>query len=558
MSKINFNRIINSNLQKYNIFEDKYNKMKINTIIFNKKIHYVSKFKDFLIWNDFSEFLPAYYNNNLISLFFEELIQYQTYFKYPCFVNKSIDNIMKLYRKRKKNITNHKFNDKFKLNVEFSNILNSIEKTHSCKSIKANIGNTNISETTIDNIGINDDITISLDLKINKVYDYKEIEKEVDFVKEKNYQNDKIIENLLNTMNGNECLEKNYQTLKTHYSNHQRSNNNNLFNTNYTTIKLSNNDIKKIQINDKINKKINKKPSYSRNQFSKKMEDLSINNKQSYSLKIREIKEIKNEQKLRNKSKEGLSKNRRTKSTSHVFIPNSQPIIKKIPFNNCPSQQIIINNSNTINKISFNRNKNKPHQIRTKTASNALYTLKINDEYENNNNNQRKYLTLNNQMSNKYLGTNNSKLYFMKMSNKSLNSLTTNSTNITNFQTPKNIKVNNNISNPSFYHNEHDDAVLIKKTLFDEGKRIFNLNVNSSFRISKSINKDKKIGKSHTHINNNQNNKNNKSQNWNERFSSTRTRKIEYISQRKNDNNTKSKKKLIGLTTGRKAYKNYV
>ena len=146
----------------------------------------------------------------------------------------------------------------------------------------------------------------------------------------------------------------------------------------------------------------------------------------------------------------------------------------------------------------------------------------------------------------------------MKMSNKSLNSLTTNSTNITNFQTPKNIKVNNNISNPSFYHNEHDDAVLIKKTLFDEGKRIFNLNINSSFRISKSINKDKKIGKSHTHINNNQNNKNNKSQNWNERFSSTRTRKIEYISQRKNDNNTKSKKKLIGLTTGRKAYNNYV
>ena len=138
MSKINFKHIINSNLQKYNIFQEKYNKMKINTIIYNKKIHYVSKFKDFLIWNDFSEFLTTYYNNTLISLFFEELLQYQTYFKYPCFVDKSIENIMKLNRKRKKTIITNKFKDKFKLNVEFSNILNSIEKTQSYNSIKVN------------------------------------------------------------------------------------------------------------------------------------------------------------------------------------------------------------------------------------------------------------------------------------------------------------------------------------------------------------------------------------------------------------------------------------
>ena len=560
MSKINFKHIINSNLQKYNIFQDKYNKMKINTIIYNKKIHYVSKFKDLLIWNDFSEFLPAYYDNTLISLFFEELIQYQTYFKYPCFVNKSIDNIMKLNRKRKNIINRNKFQDKIKLKVEFSNILNSIERTQSYNSIKANIANNNVSETTIDNIGINDDITISLDLKINKAYDYKEIEKEIDFVKEKNFKNDKIIENLLNSINEKEYLENNYQTIKTYYSNHHKNMNNNLFNYNNTNLKLSSTNIRKIPTQEKETKTINKKPSYSRNQFSKKMGDLSLNNKQSYSLKIKEIKDTKHEENLINHSKEGLSKNRRTKSTSHVFIPNNKPIVKKIPFNNYSSQQVLLNNSHTINKLCFNRNKNKPHQIRTKTASNAFYTLKINDEYENNSSHS-KNLTVNNQMSNKFLKINNSKLYgtkFMKMSNKSLNSMTTNATNITNFQTPKNIKVNNNISNPSFYHNEHDDAVLIKKTLFDEGKKTFNLHINTSFRFSKSKNKDKKSGKNHKNYNINQNNKNNKTQNWNERFSSTRVKKIEYISQRKNDNNNKSKKNIIGLTTGRKTYNNYV
>ena len=556
MSKINFKHIINSNLQKYNIFQDKYNKMKINTIIYNKKIHYVSKFKDLLIWNDFSEFLPAYYDNTLISLFFEELIQYQTYFKYPCFVNKSIDNIMKLNRKRKNIINRNKFQDKIKLKVEFSNILNSIERTQSYNSIKANIANNNVSETTIDNIGINDDITISLDLKINKAYDYKEIEKEIDFVKEKNYKNDKIIENLLNSINEKEYLENNYQTIKTYYSNHHKNMNNNLFNYNNTNLKLSSTNIRKIPTQEKETKTINKKPSYSRNQFSKKMGDLSLNKKQSYSLKIKEIKDTKHEENLINHSKEGLSKNRRTKSTSHVFIPNNKPIVKKIPFNNFPTQPNLLNNNHTINKLCFNKNKNKPHQIRTKTASNAFYTLKINDEYENNSSHS-KNLTVNNQMSNKFLKINNSKLYgtkFMKMSNKSLNSMTTNATNITNFQTPKNIKVNNNISNPSFYYNEHDNVVFIKKTLFDEGKKTFNQNINSSFRFSKSQNKDKKSGKNHKNYNINQNNKNNKTQNWNERFSSTRVKKIEYISQRKNDNNNKSKKNIIGLTTGRKTY----
>ena len=60
MSNKYINHIINSNIQKYNTSKSKYNIMKINTIIFNKKTHYVSSFKDYLIWNDITEFLQIY------------------------------------------------------------------------------------------------------------------------------------------------------------------------------------------------------------------------------------------------------------------------------------------------------------------------------------------------------------------------------------------------------------------------------------------------------------------------------------------------------------------
>ena len=115
MSKFNLSQIIKLNLLKYNIVSNNYNKMKINTIIFNKKIHYVSKFKEFLIWNDCSEFLPAYYPMNLTSLYFEELIQYQSYVKYPCFVNRSINNIMKIYKKKRENLIKNNFKEKYKM-----------------------------------------------------------------------------------------------------------------------------------------------------------------------------------------------------------------------------------------------------------------------------------------------------------------------------------------------------------------------------------------------------------------------------------------------------------
>ena len=136
----------------------------------------------------------------------------------------------------------------------------------------------------------------------------------------------------------------------------------------------------------------------------------------------------------------------------------------------------------------------------------------------------------------------------MKMSNKSLNSIMTNGS-ITNFQTPKNIKMNNNVTNPSFSNNENEEVVYIKKNLFNEGKKSFNKNINSSYRFSKSKDKNKNNSKSKL---------NSKSENWIEKFSSTRTKKNQQITKKKNNLNHKREKKIyINLTTGRKNFANF-
>lgn len=544
MSKFNLSQILKLNLLKYNIVSNNYNKMKINTIIFNKKIHYVSKFKEFLIWNDCSEFLPAYYPMNLTSLYFEELIQYQSYVKYPCFVNRSINNIMKIYKKKRENLMKNNFNEKYKLKLEFSNILNSIDKTQSFISNKANKGS--FSETTIDNIGVNDDITVSLDLKINKKYDYKEIEKEIDFVKEKNYKNDKIIENLMTLMKENKNIDRKYQTIKN--SGIQRNKKNGRDKKN-NTLKLTMDDYKKISKITYKNQKKNIMTTKNSRIKHRKIEETSINKQHSQSLKIKENNEINNKKKQLNHKEETLSKNRRTRSIVQIIELEKKSSMKKIPLCVSQSRQRIVDNNNNIiinnyKNLFLNKEKKQTNKTRTKTEiNNNFYMIKI---YDNNSN---KNITLKSEKSNKFLKVSKSQnRKLMKMSNKSLNSIMTNGS-ITNFQTPKNIKMNNNVTNPSFSNNENEEVVYIKKNLFNEGKKSFNKNNNSSYRFSKSKDKNKNNSKSKL---------NSKSENWIEKFSSTRTKKNQQITKKKNNLNHKREKKIyINLTTGRKNFANF-
>ena len=203
------NEIITKNLKKYNINETKYNIMKINAIIFDKKSHYVSIFKDYLFLNDSTDFLIQYYSFQIIKIYFKHFLICKKNFL-TCLINTKIMNIMFKNQNQKKVFLQLK-NNEIKNNekkIEFSNIFNSTLKEY------PNVENIN-TETTIDNLHVNDDITLSLDLKINNNYDYKEIEKDVNFVKDSIInKNDKTILNLINFIN-----KKKLNYLKAPYSN---------------------------------------------------------------------------------------------------------------------------------------------------------------------------------------------------------------------------------------------------------------------------------------------------------------------------------------------------
>ena len=194
--------IILKNLKRYNINKRKYYFMKINTIIYNKKSHYVSKFKELLFLNDLNEFLIQYYPSFLVKIFFSKFLFYKTEkILFPCFIDRKIIKIMNKNQKEKKKINTLKYEkEEYENNkLIFSYILNTIITNSTIKEF-SNIDFLN-TETTIDNLHVNDDITMSLDLQINKNYDYNKIEKGCNFVCEKNI-NDKTILNLINLLNG--------------------------------------------------------------------------------------------------------------------------------------------------------------------------------------------------------------------------------------------------------------------------------------------------------------------------------------------------------------------
>ncbi len=203
--------IILKNLKRYNISKRKYYYMKINTLIYNKKSHYVSKFKDLLFLNDCNEFLIQYYPSFLLKIFFSKFLFYKTVkILFPCFVDRKIMKIMNKNQKEKKTIYKLEYEKEQDENNKliFSYILNTIITNSTIKEFSSfNFLNT---ETTIDNLHVNDDITMTLDLNINKNYDYNEIEKESNFVCEKN-MNDKTILNIINLLNGK---QKNFNNKK--------------------------------------------------------------------------------------------------------------------------------------------------------------------------------------------------------------------------------------------------------------------------------------------------------------------------------------------------------
>ena len=137
------------NLKKYSTSNRKYNIYIINSIIFDQRIHKVAVFKNYLLWDESSEFLKRFYKNNESTQRIPKISEY--YVRYTLFppVYYGFDGlvviIMNKWTKRKKNylefIEEHEDEKEERKNknknISFEKIINSslINNKESSKSI---------------------------------------------------------------------------------------------------------------------------------------------------------------------------------------------------------------------------------------------------------------------------------------------------------------------------------------------------------------------------------------------------------------------------------------
>ena len=297
----NIKRKIHQTLtKKYEKLSKNYNSYIIDNIIFNERAHIVALFKDRLILDDNGEFLKRYYRSN------ESIIRLPKFFEYYDLYSKIFPNYTSLpegkyfyqniqkkqkmidiqeqieieKKKGEKNINenskvnmndeehfdnNKNINNKNSKTYVFStDVINSILNESNNEGIELlfNVKKDNISkEEDIFSSKINDIIKIinKLENEKNNKKNYNKIKKNESYYKKKEIKNDnkshsgkknKINNTILgNEINNNKCVKLNYFNKSTirkntifHLKNERKTNN---------SINLKNNNINKLNSNDK-------------------------------------------------------------------------------------------------------------------------------------------------------------------------------------------------------------------------------------------------------------------------------------------------------------------
>ena len=164
-------------LEKYNKSADEYSLMKINDLLNQKQSHFVALFKEYLIYDDSCEFLTSFYSNVTSYNRTKYYSQISKINAIPQYINDSINRIMFINRNNKRKSQQSIFLSNNKNNIgKYSTIL----KNELSMSKGTNISETK--ETVIENNNANNDITFSIDLNIDKAYDYKNLDQHCDFV----------------------------------------------------------------------------------------------------------------------------------------------------------------------------------------------------------------------------------------------------------------------------------------------------------------------------------------------------------------------------------------
>lgn len=161
-------------LTKYNKNSEEYSLMKINDLLSQKQSHFVALFKEYLIYDDNSEFLSSFYSKRTSYSFIKYYSSISKLSVIPQFINGSINTIM----------YNNKSNKRKSIQstLQSNNHKTIKEKYNTILKNELSLSKSETKETVIDNNNANSDITFSIDLNIDKNYDYKNLDQHCDFV----------------------------------------------------------------------------------------------------------------------------------------------------------------------------------------------------------------------------------------------------------------------------------------------------------------------------------------------------------------------------------------
>ena len=369
-------KLISKNLTKYNKSKEEISYNIVTELIFHKKTHFTSLFVEYLILDDYQEFLSHFYSYNAIT----SIISHYNIIKKlnPILVDSKGRAILFQNLKKKLNLGINNNNNRNIFLKKYSRILP--VDTQNC------LQNSKNESETIDNINANNDISISLDLKINKKYDGYILKKNKNFVK-----NDKEVLKVIKFLKPL-YHEKKYKKGK---NSPNKGKSDNIFNNTNNINRIYFSDFKNININININK-------YEKNKNEKINNHMNINNinnnnninanKTHQNIKNIKINEIllsnlnlKDNKKPKIKSNSLNNKNIKfTKNNNIIKINHMKSTSPKDLFQQKNNQKIKSKNNRnivSINKLNIlNTSKNK--KPKPKTGSNSI------DSYKNKNYNK--------------------------------------------------------------------------------------------------------------------------------------------------------------------------
>ena len=516
---IKFSSIISNNLKHYSITKKKYNIYIINSIIFDQKNHIVTEFKNYLLWDETSEFLKRFY---YLAESFERLPNISQYYEtYTLFspiyfgLDSPLIIIMNEWTKRKKKYLEYieekeeedekkKNNKNYEENLNFKKIIKSNLISES-SDIKSKNSSKTIDLTKYDNIdsfflkennnltsnekekeqnnnnNINNDISLSkimndlssnYSVYINNIKKNEENETKNNFKKQKKEKDNK---KEINTKDKNINAYDNIFSLINLYKNrnkniHNKSKNKKNY---YASTYNSNSKIKKKPLNDKFKdkiKEINKKNNIinlpvtetKNNNNTFKKNRLNTHKK---SLQITLNNFTRNKTSLKEKKEKEKNK-KQTLTNTHI---NTNTNINS--FNNSAN--------NSLTKCNIRKQKLKKLYLRNLITQSNYYIIQkdksqISNTIDLNNNNDTTYsIKKNNCVFSKLLNFNNEK------NKKSLlNRNLINLKNFNSYRTNKNTPSNTQISFEPFTYKIN--KIIKKKRIVTTSTNSFSNNINSN------------------------------------------------------------------------------